>query len=63
MMFIHFISMIKAELNKTFIYPLKKDTTLKKLRPSKISAHIRDKMEKQVDELIKAGITRKQWKH
>ena len=38
--------------------PLKKDATFKKQRPTKIRFHLRDKLEKIMDELIQAGIIR-----
>ena len=41
-----------------FHLPLKKDATFKKQRPSKVSIHLRDKLEKLMDELIQAGIMR-----
>ena len=41
-----------------FHLPLMKDATFKKQRPSKILIHLRDKLEKLMDELIQAGIIR-----
>ena len=38
--------------------PLKKKATFEKQRPSKIPIHLRDKLEKLMDELIQAGIIR-----
>ena len=51
----------KYDIRRTkhkFHLPLKKDATFKKQRPSKIPIHLRDKLEKLMDELIQAGIIR-----
>ena len=51
----------KYDIGKTkhkFHIPLKKDATFKKQRPSKIPVHLRDKLDKLMDELIQAGIVR-----
>ena len=51
----------KYDIGRTkhkFHLPLKKDATFKKQRPSKIPIHLRDKLEKLMDELIQAGIIR-----
>ena len=49
----------KYDIGRTkhkFHLPLKKDATFKKQRPSKIPIHLRDKLERLMDELIQAGI-------
>ena len=51
----------KYDIGRTkhkFHLPLKKDATFKKQRPSTIPIHLRDKLEKLMDELIRAGIIR-----
>ena len=51
----------KSDIGKTkhkIHIPLKKDATFKKQRPSKIPVHLRDKLDKVIDELIQAGIVR-----
>ena len=51
----------KYDIGKTkhkFHIPLKKDAIFKKQRPSKIPVHLRDKLDKLMDELIQAGIIR-----
>ena len=51
----------KYDIGRTkhmFHLPLKKDATFKKQRPSKIAIHLRDKLERLMDELIQAGIIR-----
>ena len=51
----------KYDIGKTkhkFHIPLKKDATFKKQRPSKIPVHLRDKLDKLMDEIIQAGIVR-----
>ena len=51
----------KYDIGKTkhkFHLPLKNDATFKKQRPSNIPIHLRDKLEKLMDELIQAGIIR-----
>ena len=53
------ITNLMLEKKHKFHIPLKKDATFKKQRPSKISVHLRDKLNKLMDELIQAGIVRK----
>ena len=51
----------KYDIGRTkhkFYITLKKDATFKKQQPSKIPIHLRDKLEKLMDELILAGIIR-----
>ena len=51
----------KYDIGKTkhkFHIPLKKDAIFKKQRSSKIPVHLRDKLDKLMDELIQAGIIR-----
>ena len=51
----------KYDIGKTkhkFHIPLKTEPTFKKQRPSKIPVHLRDKLDKLMDELIQAGIVR-----
>ena len=51
----------KYDIGRTkhkFHLPLKKDATFKEQRPSKIPIHLRDKLERLMDELIQAGIIR-----
>ena len=51
-------SHLKYDIGRTkhkFHLPLKKDATFKKQRPSKITIHLRDKLEKLMDELNQAG--------
>ena len=54
-------SLHKYDIGKTkhkFHIPLKMDATFKKQRPSKIPVHLRDKLDKLMDELIQAGTFR-----
>ena len=51
----------KYDIGKTkhkFHIPLKKDATFKKQQLSKIPVHLKDKLDKLMDELIQAGIVR-----